>query len=276
MAIENLPFILQGFVTGVVSFFSPCSLSILPAFIAFITSSAKNRTESFILSLFYTIGFALTYAIVYVLIVVGLANLDLRFTFFNIIGGFILIILSIYLFFLKEIQQFFRNIRKKNHQNLNYSTENSNQDQNNIIQADLVQNGHISQDFDEDENATFLEKDEISKRTFYGNIFSAFTLGFSSGGASNACAGAMLATLLTTISALSPTTQLYTMVFYGLGLMLPILAIGILVGEINNQILAKMIILSGRISKVFALLLLWFGIEMVLTGYGKPGILSFI
>ncbi len=275
MGLENLPFILQGLITGIISFASPCSLAILPSFIAFLTSSAKNRSESFILSLLYTIGFALTYAIIFTLISVGLARFSSRF-YFDIIAGALTILLSFYLFFTKEIQHFFRQrkMNKATPQNILEEPEKNHTTENILVDPASIESNEPN--FQSENSSSSEGGSDFEKRSFYGKMVSAFSLGFTSGGASNTCASLIFAAFITLASSQSPTVMLYMMIFYALGLMVPFILIGVAVGELNNRLLAKMIRYSSIVSRVFAVLLFWFGLEILLAPLGYDFILRII
>ena len=63
---------------------------------------------------------------------------------------------------------------------------------------------------------------------------------------------------------------------YALGLMLPYLFIGALIGKINQRFIVKMIKVGSKLQKIFAIILIWLGIEFILTAFGIPGIIPFI
>ena len=63
---------------------------------------------------------------------------------------------------------------------------------------------------------------------------------------------------------------------YALGLMLPYLFIGALIGKINQRFIVKMIKVGSKLQKIFAIILIWLGIEFILTAFGIPGLIPFI
>ncbi len=66
------------------------------------------------------------------------------------------------------------------------------------------------------------------------------------------------------------------MILYAMGITVPFIILGALIGFINTQILVKMIKYGAILERFFALILVWIGIEIILTGYGIPGLIEFL
>ena len=63
---------------------------------------------------------------------------------------------------------------------------------------------------------------------------------------------------------------------FALGIMIPFIIIGTFIGIIRKRVLVKLIKLGSKIQKIFAVILLLIGIEILLSAYGIPGLLPFI
>ncbi|MHA1675098.1 MAG: cytochrome c biogenesis CcdA family protein [Promethearchaeota archaeon] len=243
---------------GIISFISPCNLALLPAFMSYVISTAKNRKESFMLSVLYSIGFAVTFAIIGVIFLAGVMTLENR-AIFNLLAGIITIALAIYVFFNKEIQHWFRKLRiKANPPSI----------------SDLDDNTLENNSPENIQNMENLEKDTVKTTAQrYSGFGGAFILGFSTGSSWIACVTPVFGTILTVGSVQGEySTALYLMILYGLGIMVPFILLGTLLGELNARILAKMIRWGSIIGRIFALLLMWIGVEMILSAYGLPGV----
>ncbi|MHA1520030.1 MAG: cytochrome c biogenesis CcdA family protein [Promethearchaeota archaeon] len=245
---------------GIISFLSPCNLALIPAFISYVISTARNRKESFILSLLYSIGFAVTFAIIGVIFLAGIMTLDNR-AIFNLLAGIITIVLAVYVFFNKEIQQWIRNLRSKPARRSDFSTESNDHE--------------MREGLPESTSEKAIEHSEKTTAQRYSGFGGAFLLGFSTGSSWIACVTPVFGTILTVGSVQGEySTALYLMILYGLGIMVPFILLGTLLGELNARILAKMIRWGSIIGRIFALLLMWIGIEMILSAYNLPGLLQ--
>ena len=65
-------------------------------------------------------------------------------------------------------------------------------------------------------------------------------------------------------------------ILYAMGITVPFIFLGALIGFINNRFLAKMIKYGAILEKFFALILVWMGIEIILSGYGIGGLIEFL
>ena len=250
---------LIAFGAGIISFISPCNVALLPTFISYIGSSSKNWRQSSFMSLLYSLGFSLTFGIIGIIFLAGVMSLENR-KYFNLISGIITIILALYLFFNKEIQKIIRNLKKKWK---NRNLEDPENQESEMNTKEIEEN---------DQNSA--EIDKIKKYTGYGG---AFILGFTTGSSWIACVTPVFGTIIS-IGAVQNqySTALYLMILYAMGITVPFILLGALIGFINARILVKMIKYGAIIEKVFALILVWMGTEIILSGYGITGLIKFL
>lgn len=247
---------------GIISFISPCNLALLPAFFSYVMSTAKSRRESLVLSLLYSIGFAVTFAIIGVIYMAGILTLDNRVRF-NLFAGIITIILALYVFFNKEISRGIRHWKNKRAQKLIQVT----------TMSEVAENKPSSLESSTGESTP--QTNPQSTMTKYSGYGGAFLLGFSTGSSWIACVTPVFGTILAIGSVQGNySTALYLMIIYGIGIMLPFILIGTIIGEINTRLLAKMIKVGAKLERIFALLLLWIGVEILLSAYNIPGLLE--
>jgi len=242
-----------AFGAGIVSFISPCNIALIPTFISYIGSSSKNWKQSSFMSLLYSLGFSLTFGIIGVIFLAGIMSLESR-AYFNLISGIITILLALYLFFNKEIQKLTRKLKEK------WKKENNTNQETGINEVDNTAKS---------DNLT-----SFNKYTGYGG---AFILGFTTGSSWIACVTPVLGTIIS-IGAVQNqySTALYLMILYAMGITVPFIILGALIGFINNRILVKMIKFGAILEKFFALVLVWMGIEIILSGYGIRGLIEFL
>ncbi|MCF2140001.1 MAG: hypothetical protein K9W44_08110 [Candidatus Lokiarchaeota archaeon] len=245
-------------------------------------TTAKNRRESFFMSLLYAIGFSVTFAVIGVIFLAGVMSLKNR-VMLNIMAGSITIILAIYVFFNKEIQKFFRKLKKTHlngngdllNNNKQYIQKNSTKQEETLKQTDF--NGEIGKTETSEKSVVNekLEVNEKSETIEYSKYGGAFILGFSTGSSWIACVTPVFTTILAIGSVQGDyATALYLMITYGIGIMVPFIIIGTIVGTLNSRLLAKVIHIGSIIERLFAILLLWIGIEILLSAFNIPGILN--
>lgn len=96
----SIPF---AFIAGLISFFSPCVLPIIPGFLAYLAGTsvgdaAKHRFEVFMNSLFFVLGFSTVFAALGVLLNTLLEHVAYGVTaWLSRIGGVIIIFFGLYL-----------------------------------------------------------------------------------------------------------------------------------------------------------------------------------
>jgi len=261
MAVDpSLYFIAFG--AGIASFISPCNVALLPTFISYVGSSSKNWRQSSFMSLLYSLGFSLTFGIIGVIFLAGVMSLESR-TYFNLISGIITILLALYLFFNKEIQKLTRKLKEK----LKY--------ENKAIHENIEKHENQETAIEDAEKNTESEKTtSFNKYTGYGG---AFVLGFTTGSSWIACVTPVFGTIIS-IGAVQNqySTALYLMILYAMGITVPFIFLGAFIGFINNRFLVKMIKYGAILEKFFALILVWMGIEIILSGYGIRGLIEFL
>ena len=255
MAVDpTLYFIAFG--AGIASFISPCNVALIPTFISYIGSSSKNWRQSSFMSLLYSLGFSLTFGIIGVIFLAGVMSLESR-TYFNLISGIITILLALYLFFNKDIQKLTRKLKEK------WKKKN-----------DTIHKNPETEIEDADNENESEKPTKFYKYTGYGG---AFVLGFTTGSSWIACVTPVFGTIIS-IGAVQNqySTALYLMIIYAMGITVPFIFLGAFIGFINNRFLAKMIKYGAILEKFFALVLVWMGIEIILSGYGIRGLIEFL
>ena len=256
----NITLFFTSFGAGIVSFISPCSLALLPAFLSYILTSAKNRRESFVMSIIYAIGFSVTFAVIGIVFLAGIMSLRNR-VILNIMAGVVTILLAIYVFFNREIQKL-----TKNWKNSRKTT---------VVERISPLGSNTSEEIDlSAENDQKDVEIVLPEKTPYSKYGGAFILGFSTGSSWIACVTPVFTTIIAIGSVQGDyATALYLMVIYGIGIMVPFVVIGTFMGTINAKILAKVIRIGAILERIFALLLLWIGIEILLSAFNLSGLL---
>ncbi len=240
---------------GLVSFISPCNAALLPTFISYIGSSAKDTKQSIFMSIIFAIGYSTTFAIVGILLTT-FSSLITQMKYINLISGSIMVILSLYLLFSKQLMS--KSFGKTN------SSSQSSKDKETMENDRDAEKPQL-----EDQNEkTFLDR--------YSGYGGAFLLGLSLGSAFIPCVTPMYASILTLSIQYESSVQMYLMLLYALGLTLPYIIIGPLMGRFTSKMIVKLIKYGSKLQKIFALILLWIGIEIILTGFGYAGILGII
>lgn len=270
MALE-IGLILTAIGGGLVNFFSPCNLVLLPTYISFLASTAKSRAQSFILSVMYSIGFAFTYSVIIILLSIGLISVDVSL-YMTLVVGILIILFGIFLFFNKEITRYWKYLSRILSKPLKHPSIVQNDDQS----VNQTQNSGMEEGGTHDSTETDEKIAQPSSNPYKG-MGRALILGLTMGSSLSVCSTPILLTI-TSIAAESAdyTTALYLMMIFALAVMIPFIIIGLTIGEINNRWLAKMIKIGEKMDKIFAVILVWIGIEYILTYFGLPGLVAFI
>jgi len=232
---------------GIVSFISPCNIAILPSFISYVGGQADTIKKSAIMSLIFSLGFSLMFALISTLFI--FITGFIRYTFWlKLLSGIVIILLSFYLFFYKQIST---NIKSK--QSLDVDSEKEHQVQ------DLY-------------SGTSSEDPKKNYEGYSGSFLLGFSLGYS-------WVGCVTPIYLSIVIIISNQAEFWfgIIVFlaYGLGIMIPFILIGVLIGFIKMRFLVKLIKIGTKIQKIFALILLYIGIELVMSAYGIPGLIPY-
>lgn len=229
---------------GVLSFLAPCNIGTLPTFIAYIQGQTNSTKKAIFMSLAFSIGFIAVFTIIASLFIVISGFIQYIF-WIKMISGIIIILMAFYLLFSK--------FNKKNPQNYK-STQ---------VEEEGLKN-------------IYGIKHEEKKKEHQG-ILGAIILGFSMGSPWIACITPIYLSIVTI--AMNQETFIFGFLlfsFYALGLMIPYILVGTALGLINQRVLVKFIKISSWLQKIFAALLIWIGIEFLLSAFGIGGLLPFI
>ncbi len=63
---------------------------------------------------------------------------------------------------------------------------------------------------------------------------------------------------------------------FALGIMIPFIIIGTFIGKIKKRFLVKLIKVGAKIQKIFAIIMFYIGIEILLSAYGIIGLIPLI
>ncbi len=227
---------------GILSFLAPCNIGTLPAFIAYIQGQTDSTKKAILMSLAFSIGFIAVFTIIASLFIVISGFIQYIF-WIRMISGIIIILMAFYLFFSK--------VSKKDPQNYKPTQ----------VEEETLEN-------------MYGLKHEKKK---HQGILGAIILGFSMGSPWIACITPIYLSIVT-IAMNQETFILGFFLFflYALGLMIPYILIGAALGLINQRVIVKLIKTSSWLKKIFAILLIWIGIEFLLSGFGIGGLLPFI
>lgn len=227
---------------GLASFLAPCNIVTFPAFTSYIGGNAKTLRRSIIMSLTFSIGFCSMFALA-VTLFVFIWNFGGWGFWFEWFSATLVLLLAIYLFFSKEFS------RAAPVYNLSNPYNKS--------ESDIGENG------DANPEATLPK---------YEGYAGAYMLGFSFGFGAIGCIAPIFITL-TIVAAPQAGLFFFFVFFYGLGIMIPFIIMGVLIGKIEARFLVKLIKFSGKLQKIVAMIILFIGIELMLGVYGEPGLI---
>lgn len=229
---------------GVLSFLAPCNIGTLPVFIAYIQNQTNSTKKAIFMSLAFSIGFIAVFTIIASLFIIISGFIQYIF-WIKMISGIIIILMAFYLIFSK--------FNKKNPQNYKPTQ----------VEEEVLK-------------SMYGIKHEVKKKQHQG-ILGAIILGFSMGSPWIACITPIYLSIVTI--AMNQETFIFGFLlfsFYALGLMIPYILIGALLGLINQRVIVKFIKISSWLQKIFAILLIWIGFEFLLSAFGIGGLLPFI
>lgn len=240
---------------GIISFLTPCNLVTLPSFMLYLASQTNTPKKALLMSLFFSLGFIVMFSVIATLYIV--ISGFIRFTFWlKLFSGLTIIILSIYIFFAKQFTRTKQII--------------SSPQNNEINQIEMEDNNEeiISKNFDAD---TF--DNELMKYEGYGG---SFMLGFSMGFSWIGCITPIyLSIVLIVTDQADFGLGILLFACYSLGIMIPYILIGSLIGKIKKIFFVKLIKIGSKLQKILAIILLYIGIEITLAAFGNPGLLPF-
>ncbi len=234
---------------GLLSFLAPCNIVTFPAFTSYIGGNAKTLRRSIIMSLIFSIGFCSMFALA-VTLFVFIYNFGVWGFWFEWFSATLVLLLAIYLFFSKEFSRAAPVYNLSNDSNIENSPHNKSKS-----------------DFGEK-----IDANPEASLPKYEGYSGAFMLGFSFGFGAIGCLAPIFITLI--IVAAPQAGLFFLFVFlYGIGIMIPFIIMGAFIGKIEARFLVKLIKFSGKLQKIVAILILFFGIELMLGVYGEPGLI---
>ncbi len=241
---------------GIISFLTPCNVVTLPTFMLYLASQTNTPKKGLLMSLFFSLGFILMFSLIATLYII--ISGFIRFTFWlKLFSGLTIIILSIYIYFAKQFTRTKQILgppqNTNNNQNeLEYNEKESNS---NTIDASTIDN-------------------ELMKYEGYGG---SFMLGFSMGFSWIGCITPIyLSIVLIVTDQANFVLGIILFICYALGIIIPYLLIGTLIGKIKQIFFVKLIKIGSKLQKILAIILLYIGIEITLAAFGNPGLLPFI
>ena len=254
--VDGLIFLL-AFMGGIVAFLSPYNIAMFPTFTSYIQSQVNTPRKSIMMSFCYSLGFVFMFTIVagLFLIISGF----IRFIFWlKLISGIIVICLAIYVF-----------ISKKNTMQI----ESSHQvDKNEEDIATLDKNLEDVLNI-EGINVSESEANELKYQGYSGS----FLLGLSMGSGWIACITPIYLAIVTiALNTRDFVIGMFLFLLFAFGIIIPYLIMGALMGKFNDRFIVKLVKIGSKIQKIFSIILILIGFELVLSAFGIPGILPFI
>ncbi len=262
--------------SGLISFISPCNAALIPTFVSYITAQGKDAKHNVLMSVVFAIGYALMFTLIS-LILNSLDNLIKGIRYINLISGIVIIGMSLYLLFSKNLMSSslrkVRRVREQDPHSDNIAEKGVNKDHDHRIEGAHDQKSQTSR-------AVPSKQDSDTSSTQFkwnGNL-GAFLLGVSLGSAFIPCVTPMYASILTISFQYSLITQYLMQFFFAVGLTLPFILLGLFIGKITsyNRLVVKLVKYGSVLQRIFAIFLIWIGVEIILTGYGYAGILPII
>ena len=241
---------------GLISFLTPCNLVTLPSFMLYLTSQTNTPKKAILMSLFFSLGFILMFSLIATLYII--ISGFIRFTFWlKLFSGLTIIILSIYIYFAKQFT--------RTEQILN-PPQNTNNNQNELEYNEKESNSNTI------DASTF--DNELMKYEGYGG---SFMLGFSMGFSWIGCITPIYLSIVLIVSDQANFVMgIILFTCYALGIIIPYILIGALIGKIKQIFFVKLIKIGSKLQKIFAIILLYIGIEITLAAFGIPGLVPFI
>jgi len=227
---------------GILSFLAPCNIGTLPAFIAYIQGQTNSTKKAILLSLAFSIGFIAVFTIIASFFIVISGFIQYIF-WIKMISGIVIILMAFYLFVSK--------FSKKDPQNYKPTKR-------------------------EEETLKNMYGIKHKKKNHQG-ILGAIILGFSMGSPWIACITPIYLSIV--MIAMNQETFIlgfFLFFLFALGLMIPYILIGAALGIINQRLIVKLIKINSWLQKIFAIILVWIGIELFLSAFGIGGLLLFI
>jgi len=243
---------------GLISFLTPCNVVTLPSFVTYITSQTNTIKKSILMSLFFSLGFCLMFSIIAILLMVIVGFIGYTF-WLKLFSSIVVLCLAIYVFFAKQFTR--KTPIYESFQNYN--------DNNN--KGDIAESNDINQNNEEIDASTI----DVHIRRYKGYSGS-FILGFSLG---SSWIGCVTPIYLSIVAIVLPNQDIAIGVvlffLYALGIMIPYLIIGATIGKIKQRFFVKLIKVGSKLQKIFAIILLYIGLGLLLEAFGISGLLPF-
>lgn len=243
---------------GILAFLSPCNVAMLPTFISYIQSQVSTTGKSVMMSFIFSLGFIFMFTIVAGLFIIVSGFITFIF-WLNFFSGIIIIGLAIYIL-----------ISKKNAFQPGETKPSIEEEKvDDIIDDDL-------KDLLELENLNLDSPPKINEFKYQG-YGGSLLLGLSMGSGWVACITPIYLSIVTiALNQQDFAIGMFLFLIFALGIIIPYLVIGALMGKINERFMVKMVKFGSKFQKIFSAILLLIGIELILSAFGIPGILPFI
>lgn len=243
---------------GLISFLTPCNVVTLPSFVTYITSQTNTIKKSILMSLFFSLGFCLMFSIIAILLMVIVGFIGYTF-WLKLFSSIVVLCLAIYVFFAKQFTR--KTPIYESFQNYN--------DNNN--KGDIAESNDINQNNEEIDASTM---DMNIKR--YKGYSGSFILGFSLG---SSWIGCITPIYISIVAIVLPNQDIaigaVLFFLYALGIMIPYMIIGATIGKIKQRFFVKLIKVGSKLQKIFAIILLYIGLGLLLEAFGISGLLPF-
>jgi len=247
---------------GIISFLTPCNLVTLPSFMLYLASQTNTPKKALLMSLFFSLGFTLMFSLIATLYII--ISGFIRFTFWlKLFSGLTVIILSIYIFFAKQFTRTKQVLSPSENNNTDQFETDANQVETDINTEETISNNVDAKTFD----------NELMK---YEGYSGSFLLGFSMGFSWIGCITPIYLSIVLIVSDQADIgLGIILFTCYSLGIMIPYIIIGSLIGKIKQIFFVKLIKIGSKLQRLFAIILLYIGIEITLAAFGIPGLLPF-
>lgn len=244
---------------GLISFLTPCNVVTLPSFVTYITSQTNTIKKSILMSLFFSLGFCLMFSIIAILLMVIVGFIGYTF-WLKLFSSIVVLCLAIYVFFAKQFTR--KTPIYESFQNYN---------DNNNNKGDIAESNDINQNNEEIDASTM---DMNIKR--YKGYSGSFILGFSLG---SSWIGCVTPIYISIVAIVLPNQDIaigaVLFFLYALGIMIPYMIIGATIGKIKQRFFVKLIKVGSKLQKIFAIILLYIGLGLLLETFGISGLLPF-
>lgn len=243
---------------GLLSFFNPCSIVNIPSFISYVGVESTDARRGFFLSVAYGIGFALVFATIGIVLLVpaGLVFTIRHQSWLQVGGGIIIIAMG----FLLSTGILKQNAGQSDPTESPEAIDTATKDEPGVTYSDT--------------DGESQGEDEPQSRKDLPSYSRSFILGVSLATSGLACAGPILASVITAIIASGDRVGGSIALFiYALGTILPFLGIGAMIGKMNALLLIRMVRVIGPLQKIFGLVMIILGFVLIVWGLQALGII---